>query len=148
MRLLWTIALTLIAGALGFAVYQQKIVNPDVARELRTQPEGERARRVMLMTIDDRNTLPVNYLREGDVVYVGADGPWWRELRGAGLPVTLLIQGEAFAGHARAVVDRPDFTSEVFERLRPTVPAWLPDWLNGVLIVIDLQGGKNDSNTS
>lgn len=138
MRWLSLLIITLILGTFGFAIYQQKILNPAVAEELRAEPQGPRAKRVMLMTIDDRNTLPVNYLREGDVVYVGADGPWWRDLAGDGLPVALLIQGQVYAGQAQAVVDRPAFTREIFSRLRPTVPEWVPDWLNGVLVVIKL----------
>lgn len=144
MRIFSALLILLIVGTVGFAIYQKKIVNPAVAMELRAQPQGARAQRVMLMTIDERTTLPVNYLREGDVVYVGADGPWWRELAGDGLPVALLIKGEIFAGQAHVVADQPEFTRSVFQRLRPTVPDWLPDWLNGVLVVIDLQANPDE----
>jgi hypothetical protein len=139
MRVFSSLLAIVILGAVGFAIYQQKITNPEVAKELRAHPEGARAQRVMLMTIDQDNTLPVNYLREGSVVYVGADGPWWRDLTGEGQSVALLIKGEVFAGQARAVVDRPGLTKEVFKRLRPSAPEWLPDWLNGVLVIIDLR---------
>lgn len=134
----------LILALAAYVVYQVKVHNPEVARELRAEPNGARAARVMLMTIDDRKTIPVNYLREGNQVFVGADGPWWREMREQGQPVTLLIKGEKFAGRAQAVSGRPDYTREVFERLRPDVPEWLPDWLNGVLVVIELANA--DSN--
>lgn len=39
---------------------------------------------------------------------------------------------------ARAILDDPEYTRSVFERLRPNVPDWLPDWLDAYLIVIDL----------
>jgi len=111
---------------------------PAVAQELRNQPQGTRAQRVMLMTIDGSYTLPVNYLHEDDVVYVGADGPWWHELTGDGLPVALLIKGQVFLGQARAIVDQPQLTRDVFKRLRPALPGWVPDFLSGVLVKIEL----------
>ena len=139
MRLLTFVVALLILILSGFAIYQVKVLNPQVARELREMPDGARAARVMLMTIDDRKTIPVNYLREDDNVFVGADGPWWREMLGDGQPVTLLIKGDKFAGIARAVAGQPEYTKEVFKRLRPDVPKWIPSWLSGVLIVIELE---------
>ena len=138
MRIFTFLVVLLILSLGAFVTYQTKVLNPEVARELRSQPHGIRAARVMLMTIDDRKTIPVNYLREGNEVFVGADGPWWRELRDQGQPVTLLIRGEKFAGRARAISGQPGFTKEIFARLRPDTPSWLPDWLNGVLIVVEL----------
>jgi hypothetical protein len=135
----------LILALAGYVIYQVKVRNPEVARELRAEPNGARAARVMLMTIDDRKTIPVNYLRDGNEVFVGADGPWWREMRDQGQPVTLLIKGEKFAGRAQAISGRPNYTKEVFKRLRPDVPGWLPDWLNGVLVVVEL--ANTDSNS-
>ena len=107
-------------------------------RELRTAPEGERAKKVMLLTLPSGRTIPVNYLREADIVYAGSDGRWWRELRGDGASVALEIRGEALRGHARAIENDPAHTHDVFARLRPTVPSWLPDRLNGVLVEIRL----------
>jgi hypothetical protein len=108
-------------------------INPRVARELREDPEGERARKVMLLTLPSGKETPVNYLREGDTVYAAADFPWWRELRGGGGPGSVLIRGETLHGHIRAVEDDPDLRTSVFERLRPTAPAWA-----GTLVVIEL----------
>ena len=122
----------------GYAVYQIQIVNPRVSSELRDNPGGQRAQRVMLLTLPDASTIPVNYLREGDQVFVGADGSWWRTFPDSGAPVSMVILGEQLTGHARAVLDDPGFKTAVFSRLRPAVPKWLPDWLNGVLVVIDL----------
>ena len=115
-----------------------QLANRSVTRELRALPQGERADRVMLLTLPSGRTIPVNYLREGDVVYAGADGRWWRELRGDGAPVALETRGETLRGHARAIENDPARTHDVFARLRPTVPSWLPDWLNGVLVEIRL----------
>ena len=43
MRLLTFVVALLILGLGGFAVYQVKVLNPQVARELRAIPDGERA---------------------------------------------------------------------------------------------------------
>ena len=71
------------ALAFGWLFYQSRVANPQVELELRQRPDGERARRVMLVTLPSGRALPVNYLREADKVYAGADGRWWRELRGS-----------------------------------------------------------------
>jgi hypothetical protein len=117
----------------GYLAYSALIVNPRVERELREYPEGERAHKVMLITLPSGRTIPVNYLREGDVVYAGADGRWWRELRGQGARVELLIQGQTMTGVARAVEDEPDHRADVFSRLRPSAPKF-----TGTLIQIEL----------
>ena len=129
-------AIALLAG--GFVLFGVLIANPRVIEELRSSPHGDRARKVMLLTLPSGRTIPVNYLREGEFVYAGADGRWWRELRGDGVEVVLEVMGETFRGHARAVEDDPEHTRDIFSRLRPTVPSWLPDWLNAVLVEIRL----------
>jgi hypothetical protein len=128
---------------LGYAGFMTQIRNPRMIEQLRGEGASEAGKRVMLLTLPDGRTLPVNYLREGSAVYAGADGPWWRELRDAGARVSLRIQGETLNGHARAVRDDPQLTREVFSRLRPDVPAWLPDWLNGVLVIVSLDGAAD-----
>jgi len=110
------------------------LMNRGVIRELREQPDGERARKVMLLTLPSGKLIPVDYLREGEVVYAGADFPWWRELRGDGGEVSVLIRGETRRGHGRAVKDDPALRSSVFERLRPTAPSW-----TGTLVEIQLE---------
>ena len=117
----------------GYAVVATTILNPRVVEELRTRPDGERARKVMLRTLPSGKAIPVNYLRDGDTVYAGADFPWWRELRGAGGPVEVLVRGETRAGRGRAVEDDPALRASVFERLRPSAPSW-----TGVLVEIVL----------
>ena len=112
--------------------------NQRVERELRANPEGSTARRVMMVSLPDGRSLPVNYLREDELVFIGVDGFWWRQFTGEGQAVEMFIRGELVNGHAKAVLDRPAYVSEIFKRLRPKVPAWLPSWLNGKLIVIEV----------
>jgi len=107
--------------------------NARVVRELREDPQGERAQKVMLLTLPSGKELPVNYLREGNTVYAAADFPWWRELRGGGGRGSVLIRGEVLPGHVRVVEDDPELRASVFERLRPTAVSWA-----GTLVVIDL----------
>ena len=133
MKYLW-IALLVLAGLvacyLAFAIF---VMNPRVEQELREHPDGARARRVMLLTLPSGRAIPVNYLREGQLVYAGADGGWSRELRGPGAPVLLFIRGEALAGHARAVEDDPERRAAVFLRLRPNALKFA-----GTLVVVEL----------
>ena len=128
--------------ALATRVYYVHVVNPRVSSELRAEPAGARARRVMLLTFANGETIPVNYLREGRVVYVGADGRWWRRLQAPGEDVEMLIQGARLAGRARAVTTDPGYRDAVFARLRPTAPAWLPERMKGVLVEISLAGER------
>ncbi len=115
------------------------IMNARVMEELASDPQGERAGIVMLLTLPGDRVLPVNYRREGDQVFVGADGRWWRALREGDVPVTVTIRGERLAGRARVVFDDPEYKRDVFARLRPNVPKWLPEWLDAHLVVIDLE---------
>lgn len=142
MKWILIVALLLVVVVIGFAIYSNWIANPRVATELEASPEGERAQKVMLLTLPNGRTVPVNYLREGQMVYAGADGPWWRGLRRRGARVELLIQGERLTGHAVAIEDDPEHTRAVFERLRPTVPGWLPGWLDAVLVEIRIHGAE------
>ncbi len=140
------IALAVIAIAgIGIAIYSNWLANPRVADELRDSPQGARARKAMLLTLPGGRTIPVNFLREGRIVYAGADGPWWRGLRGGGTSVELLIQGERLSGVAVPIEDDPERTRDVFSRLRPTVPGWLPSWLDGVLVEIRLEDSATGS---
>lgn len=110
--------------------------NAAVVEELRAEPDGERAKKVMALTLPSGRTIPVNYLREGDTVYAGADFPWWRELRPDGGRGSVLIQGETLPGYIRAIEDDPERRTEVFARLRPNAVPW---W--GVLVVVELDAG-------
>ena len=111
-------------------------VNTRVMNEIRSEPFGERARKTMIVTLEDGRVYPVNFLREAGRVYMGIDGLWWRAFQGEGGPVTLFIQGEQFEGHATVILDDLARVDDVFSRLRPTVPEWLPRALNGKLVEI------------
>ena len=123
----------------GGLAYYSLVVNDRITKDLTENSQGERANLVMLMTFPDGQQLPMNYLREGNKVFAGADGRWWRAFREGDVSVTLLVKGEELIGKARVVLDDPAYTKDVFTRLRPNVPKWLPDWLNANLIVIDLE---------
>ncbi len=126
-----------------YYIYTVQVVNPRVAAELVEVPDGPRAARVMLLTMPDERVIPVNYLREGPLVFAGADGPWWRDFLVGDVPVQMLIRGETLYGVANVVEDDPAYKADVFTRLRPDVPDWLPDWANAKLVVITL--GPPDS---
>jgi hypothetical protein len=129
----------------GYRISQIDETNALVAVDIRAYPDGERAQRSMLVSLADGRMYPVNYLREGDLVFMAIDGRWWREFVGDGQAVEMLIQGERLTGHAIAVLDDPEYTADVFSRLRPTAPGWLPDWLNGKLVVISLTNSIDSS---
>jgi hypothetical protein len=136
----WLIIGLIIVGVLVglMSVYGSRVTNPKVVAELTNDPQGSKASKVMLLTLPEGQVLPVNYLREANLVFVGADGGWWRQFQPSGAEVKVLIKGVQHKGQARVVLDNPGYTAEVFAKLRPTAPTWLPTWLNGKLVVIEL----------
>ena len=92
------VATTLVLLVVGYWIYSERIANPRVVRELIDHPDGERARRAMLLTLPSGRRIPVNYYREDDMVWAGADGRWWKELVGEGFPVSVLVRGETLRG--------------------------------------------------
>jgi hypothetical protein len=136
---LWFSALMLLLVTyVGFTFIPREGTNQRVEKEIRDFPDGPTARRVMMVRLPDGRDLPVNYLVEGDIAFIGVDGFWWRQFKGDGKPVRMFIRGESLPGHATVILDRPDYVAEVFKRLRPKVPSWLPSRLNGKLVVIEL----------
>ena len=133
---------------LGLKVYYAMVVNPRVVEELRAHPNGERAAKVMVMYFDDGAQIPVNYLREGDKVFAGSDGRWWRRFGDTGADVTMLIEGQMLRGRGIAIRNDPARTEDVFSRLRPTVPKWLPTWLDATLVEIAIQGAAPANATA
>ncbi len=123
----------------GGAIVFTQVVNPRVIEEIRREPGSQRAKKVLVLTLPSAREIPVNFLREGDTVYLGADFGWWRELRAPGAAVEVTIAGERYAGRALAVENDPALTQSVFARLRPTVPQWLPEWLDATLVVVALE---------
>ncbi len=118
-RIMLTVAAVLALAAIGYWLWAEQIANPRVVQELIENPDGERAQRVMLLTLPSGRRIPVNYFHEDDMVYAGADGRWWKELVGDGVPVTLLVRGATLRGTARSVLDDPDYAARVFKKLRP-----------------------------
>ena len=127
-----SIALLILVALGAAACVGSWLRNPAVIRELQEEPDGERARKVMLLTLPSGKAIPVNYIQDPGVVYAAADFPWWRELREPA-PVTVLVQGQTLRGQGRAVLDEPELRTPVFERLRPTAPSW-----TGTLIEVRL----------
>ncbi len=122
-----------LALVVAFGAYQSLWANPRAIRELREDPQGGRARKVMLLTLPSGKSLPVNYLRDGKTVYAAADFPWWRELKEGGGRGSVLIQGETHHGFIRVEQEDETLRDSVFERLRPTAPRFL-----GTMVVVDL----------
>ena len=111
-------------------------VNTRVMNEIRSEPFGERARKTMIVTLEDGRVYPVNFLREDGRVYMGIDGLWWRVFQGEGSRVQMEINDQIVTGTGVVVLDDPARVDDVFSRLRPTVPEWLPRALNGKLVEI------------
>jgi len=124
---------------------RSEYTNALVITEIRTNPGGARAAESMVITLADGRVYPVNYLLEGNLVFMGIDGRWWRAFKGDGQEVEMLIQGQRLIGSARVELDDQAYIDEVFARLRPKVPSWLPDWLNGKLVVVTLDSGKSNA---
>ena len=132
-------AAVVLALALGLPLLMSvhaRMTNPGVEKEVLENPTGERAARVMLLTLPSGRRIPVNFLREDGRVYAGADGRWWKELEGGPQRVEVFVQGEALAGRARAVKDDPAYTKDVFARLRPDA---VPGFGTLIEILIDPQ---------
>ena len=117
------VVVLLVLFYLGGVAYYSLVVNDQVKKELTQSPDGERAEIVMLMTFPDGHQLPMSYLREGNQVFVGVDGRWWRAFREGNVPVTLFIKGEELKGRARVVLDDPQYTKDVFMRCDPMYPS-------------------------
>jgi hypothetical protein len=122
----------------SFLLYSSQVKNPEVVAEVTAQPQGSLAARVTVLTLPSGRVLPANYLVENNLVFIGVDGLWWREFRDPS-PVSLLIKGQQLDGSGKVILDDPVYTTDVFSRLRPAVPWWLPDFLNGKLVVISLK---------
>tara|TARA_A100001011_G_scaffold225843_1_gene233870 strand:- start:69 stop:488 length:420 start_codon:yes stop_codon:yes gene_type:complete len=115
--------------------------NPRVMAELQAEPDGQLSGLVGILTLPDERKIPVNYLHEEKQVFLGADGPWWRDFRGDGAEVVMWIKGNDFRGRATVKLGDSKIKDRVFPIIRPRVPDWLPDFLNAKLVVIQLYDG-------
>ena len=84
--------------------FLNRVINPVVRALLRSPLHSLLSRNVMLITLTGRRTgsdytLPVQYARRGDTVYVFSPGDrrWWRNLNEGGA-VTVRIGNETLAG--------------------------------------------------
>ncbi len=122
----------------GYVVYMRQMVNPRISAQIRNEPDSAAAARAMILIFADGREIPVNYLWEGNQVFAGADGRWWREFRAGPTPVSLVIKGRTYRGQATVELNNQNYVDDVFSRLRPTAPEWLPDWANGKLVIVTL----------
>ena len=127
-----------LAGVLGVA----HLFVPTI---LRSERHALLSGHIMLISLNKRNTadlitFPVDYRREGNVVYVGSDSAWWEHLQG-GAEVRLLIQGIELIGWATPITDDPERSRAGVKRLRPwTYKRAL--WSGAVFVEIQLQGAQ------
>jgi len=134
-RFVVSVVVLLVVGTVAMK-WRGDTVNTRVMNEIRSEPFGERARKTMVVTLDDGRVYPVNYLREDGRVYMGIDGLWWRVFQGEGSRVQMEINDQIVTGTGVVILDDPARVEDVFSRLRPTVPEWLPRALNGKLVEI------------
>jgi hypothetical protein len=80
---------------------------------------------VMQIILESGQQFAVPYLVEDGIVWAAADAPWWKNLRGDGDGVTVVLDGETIYGRARAVENDEALRSRMLARLRPNVPASL-----------------------
>ncbi len=130
------------AALIGLAVIVIVLANPVVSAILRSERHALLSDGIMLITLKKRGTselqtFPVDYLRESNIVYVGADSGWWKHLEG-GAEVHLLIQGRERVGRALPILNDPDRSTAGFKKLRPwTYKRAL--WTGAVFIEIQIR---------
>ena len=122
--------------ALGF--YYIASYNSNTVKELQENPQGAQAQRVMLLTLPTGKTVPVNYLREGNLVFAASDFSWWKQIEKNGSFVQMLIRGDTLTGLAQISQD-DDYTYDVFTRLRPDAPTWASRLMRTKLVVVTLE---------
>jgi deazaflavin-dependent oxidoreductase (nitroreductase family) len=78
---------------------------------LRSRLHGLLDRGILLVTVTGRKsgktyTTPVNYLRDGDTLWVTSTRgrTWWRNLKG-GAPLGVYLTGHAYHAHGQAIVE-------------------------------------------
>ena len=120
--------------------------HPLVTTILQSEQHPLLSGRTMLLTLKNRETaqmktFPVNYLREGDMVYIGSDFGWEKHLVG-GAEVRMLIQAREFVGWATPILDDPERSSAGFKKLRP----WTykrAEWTGAAFVEVKIQDGTS-----
>jgi hypothetical protein len=116
--------------------------NPLVSTILRSEQHGLLSDGVMLITMKERDssemkTFPVDYLREGNTIYIGSDFGWWKHLED-GAEVHMLIKGTELVGWATPVIDDPERNIAGFKKLRP----WTykrAEWTGAVFVEVTIK---------
>lgn len=133
--------ITIISIVAGLSVLAAAY-HPLVPAILQSERHGLLSGRTMLITMKDRETaqmktFPVNYLREGNMVYIGSDFGWEKHLEG-GAEVTMLIQDTEVTGWATPILDDPERSSAGFKKLRP----WTymrAEWSGAVFVEVEIR---------
>lgn len=101
-----------------------RFFNPAIRALLRSPFHGLLSEQILLLTVTGRKsgrryTLPVGYIRDGDVLLVVSQHSqlkqWWRNLRN-GAPVTLLLRGQQVSARAE-VIENPTAVAAEVQRL-------------------------------
>ena len=143
MRKRFVIILCVLAGlAVLVAAY-----NPLVTTILQSDQHALLSGRTMLITMKNRETaqmktFPVNYLRDGHMVYIGSDFGWEKHLEG-GAEVRMLIRGKEYVGGAMPVLDDPERSIAGFKKLRPRTYKWAL-WTGAVFVEVRITQGPNE----
>lgn len=136
--MMYFIILASIFLLIAIVIYLINSYNKRVVEELNSNPNGERAGKVMLITFPSGRSTPVNYLHEGNTIFAASDFNWWKSIEVEGTVLGLYIQGANLRGVARVSTDS-EYTFEVFERLRPDAPQWASRMIGAKLVVIELE---------
>ncbi len=136
--------ITIISVLAGLSVLAAAY-HPLVPIILQSEQHGLLSDGVMLITLKKRDssemkTFPVDYLREGNVVYIGSDSGWWKHLE-SGAEVSMLIQGTEVTGWATPILSDPERSSAGFRKLRP----WTymrAEWTGAVFVEVKIQDAE------
>jgi len=100
------------------------VVNPVLKRLLRSRLHGIVSDHLLLLTVTGRHsgteyTFPVGYERDGNTVYVTSHGTnWWKNLRGGGQEVEVVLRGEHHRGHATVTEDNESVAAYLHDRFK------------------------------
>jgi len=93
--------------------------NPLISWLLRSPFHGMISRGILLISVTGKKsgksyTTPVNYLRDGSVLWVVSkrERTWWRNLIG-GAPVKVLLEGRALEARAGAIKNENDVAASL-----------------------------------
>ena len=129
---------TMITFLFSLAITGCTFINPSIVSELQSTPITPRAERLLVLALPDRE-LPLRYLQQGDCLYLGAGGTWWRQLQ-TPLSVQVWLRGHPQTAIAQAFPGASAVRKPVMRQLRDRWPAsWLRVIRKGQLVLVDLQ---------